>query len=65
LEATVTEELPQHLYRIRTHDGRVLTAGPSEEVKRLGLEIRTGRKVLVRLAGFDPTRGIIVGLATL
>ena len=63
LEATVIAELPQQLYRLETEDGAALTAGRSEEAKRLGLQIRTGQRVLVRKASLDPGRGIIVALA--
>ena len=62
LEATVIAELPQQLFRLETEDGPLI-AGRSEEAKRLGLQIRTGQRVLVRRASLDPGRGIIVGLA--
>lgn len=61
-EATVTAELPQRLYRLETTDGTILTAGPSEEAKRLGVTIRTGQRVLVQRASLDPARGIIIAL---
>ena len=34
-----------------------------EEAKRLGVQIRTGQRVLVREASLDPGRGVIIGLA--
>ncbi len=62
-EATVIAELPQQLYRLETPEGP-LTAGRSDEARRLGVRIRTGQRVLVRRASLDPGRGIIVGLAS-
>lgn len=64
LEATVLAELPQQLYRLETDDGPLI-AGRSEEAKRLGLQIRTGQRVLVKRTSLDPGRGIIVALAPL
>ncbi len=61
-EATVTAELPQQLFRLDSESGP-LTAGPSEEAKRLGVRIRTGQRVLVHRASLDPGRATIVGLA--
>ena len=61
IEAIVTAELPQRLFRLQTDDGSELTAGPSEEAKRLGVPIRKGVRVWVRRARLDPTRGVIVG----
>lgn len=63
VEATVQAELPQRLYRVKTDDGTVITAGPSESAMRVGLPIAVGVKVLVRRAKLDPARGVIVGLA--
>jgi translation initiation factor IF-1 len=62
VEATVTAELPQRLFRLETTDGNQIVAGPSEEAKRLGVQIRTGQRVLVREASLDPGRGVIIGL---
>ena len=62
VEATVTAELPQRLFRLETTDGNQIIAGPSEEAKRLGFQIRTGQRVLVREASLDPGRGVIIGL---
>jgi translation initiation factor IF-1 len=61
--ATVLEELPQRLFRVRAADGTVIVAGPSPEAKRLGIIVRRGTKVLVRRASHDPARGTILGLA--
>ena len=62
VKATVQAELPQRLYRVKTDDGTVITAGPSENAMRVGLPIAVGAKVLVRRAKLDPARGVIVGL---
>ena len=67
LEATVNAELPQHLYRLELPSaegagGAVITAGLSDEARRLGVHLRTGQRVLVRRASRDPGRGIITGL---
>ena len=63
VQATVTEELPNRLYEVETVDGNRLRAGPSEEAKRLGVDIRKGSRVFVRPARLDPGRGVIIGLA--
>jgi translation initiation factor IF-1 len=68
LEATVIAELPQHLYRLELPSeggagGTVITAGLSDEARRLGVHLRTGQRVLVRRASRDPGRGIITGLS--
>jgi hypothetical protein len=62
LEATVTAELPQLLFRLESEVGP-LTASPSEEAKRLGVHFRTGQRVLVQRTSLDPGRAIILGLA--
>ena len=61
--ATVVEELPNRLYEVETADGHRLKAGPSEAAKRLGVDIRAGKRVWVRPARLDPGRGVITGLA--
>ncbi len=61
-EATVIAELPQQLFRLDSNAGP-LTASLSEESKRLGVNFRTGQRVLVQRASLDPGRGIIVGVA--
>ncbi len=60
--ATVTDELPQRLFRLQISDGTVVIAGPSEELVRLARTIRKGTRVLVRRARLDPARGTIVAL---
>jgi translation initiation factor IF-1 len=62
VEATVTAELPQQLFRLQISDGTVILAGRSEELGRLARPIRTGNRVLVRRARLDPGRGTIVAL---
>ena len=68
-EATVVAELPQHLYRLEAEHnagifaGAVLTASLSLDARRLGVNVRTGQRVLVQRASLDPGRGIITGLA--
>ena len=62
VEATVTAELPQQLFRLLISDGTVILAGRSEELGRLARPIRTGNRVLVRRARLDPSRGTIVAL---
>ena len=62
VEATVTAELPQQLFRLQISDGTVILAGRSEELGRLARPIRTGARVLVRRARLDPSRGTIVAL---
>lgn len=61
--ATITAELPQRLFRLKTEDGTLITAGPSPDAARLGIPFRTGMSVTVRRARLDPARGTIVGVA--
>jgi translation initiation factor IF-1 len=62
VQATVTAELPQQLFRLQLSDGTVILAGRSEELGRLARPIRTGTRVMVRRARLDPSRGTIVAL---
>lgn len=59
--ATVCSELPNRLYRLELTDGNHVTAGLSEELKRLGMTFKAGQRVLVRRARLDPGQGIILG----
>lgn len=61
--ATVLAELPNRLYRLAPSDGNLVTAGPSEELKRLGMTFKTGQRVLLRRAQLDPSLGVILGPA--
>ncbi len=60
--ARIEAELPQRLFRLTTEDGTTITAGISTELRRLGLVLRPGMNVDVRLAELDATRGTILGL---
>jgi translation initiation factor IF-1 len=62
VEATVTAELPQQLFRLQISDGTVILAGRSEELGRLARPIRLGNRVMVRRARLDPGRGTIVAI---
>lgn len=62
VEATVTAELPQQLFRLQISDGTVILAGRSEELGRLARPIRMGSKVMVRRTRLDPGRGTIVSI---
>lgn len=62
VQATVTAELPQQLFRLQISDGTVILAGRSEELSRLARPIRMGNKVMVRRARLDPGRGTIIGI---
>jgi translation initiation factor IF-1 len=59
--ATVVAELPQRLFRLQLDDESILTAGLSQEAKRLGIPISNGMRVTVRRAALDPARGTILG----
>ena len=59
--ATVVKELPNRLYQLELTDGKLVTAGLSRELKRLGTTFKAGQHVLVRRARLDPGRGVIVG----
>jgi translation initiation factor IF-1 len=59
--ATVVEPLPNRLYRLELTDGTIVTAGISEELKRLGTTFKAGQHVLVRRTRIDPGQGIILG----
>jgi hypothetical protein len=61
--ATITAELPHRLYRLKTQDGALITAGASPDATRLGISFRIGMSVTVRRARLDPARGTILAPA--
>ena len=59
VEAVIVAELPQRLFRVRSGD-QSWTASLSGHLRRVGTQLRTGQRVLVREATLDPGRAIIL-----
>jgi len=59
VEGVVEEALPRGLYRIRTDDGRAVTATLGAEARRVTVRVMPGDRVMVSLSPYDPTRGRI------
>jgi len=59
--ATVLEELPNALYRVRLENQQQVLAHPVGAAKRNFVRLHSGDRVRVRLSPCDGTRGRIVG----
>jgi translation initiation factor IF-1 len=55
----IEEVLPRKLFRIRTSDGRKLTAAIGATARRISISFLPGDEVTVVLSPYDPTRGRI------
>ena len=60
LEGTVTEALPQALYRVRLEQGSVVTAHIADRMDRNFVRILVGDRVRLELSPVDVKRGRIV-----
>jgi translation initiation factor IF-1 len=60
MEGTVTETLPNTMFRVRLDNGHVVTAHISGKMRKNYIRILTGDKVLVELTPYDLTKGRIV-----
>lgn len=59
-EGTVTENLPNIMFRVKISDDRVLLCTLSGKMRMNHIKIMPGDKVKVELTPYDETRGRIV-----
>ncbi len=59
LEGTVTETLPNTMFRVELENGHVVTAHISGKMRKNYIKILTGDKVTVELTPYDLTKGRI------
>ena len=60
MEGTVTETLPNTLFRVELENGHVVTAHISGRMRKNYIRILTGDKVKVELTPYDLSKGRIV-----
>ncbi|MDE2089304.1 MAG: translation initiation factor IF-1 [Gammaproteobacteria bacterium] len=60
MEGTVTETLPNTMFRVKLENGHVVTAHISGKMRKNYIRILTGDKVTVQLTPYDLTKGRIV-----
>ncbi|HYN76631.1 MAG TPA: translation initiation factor IF-1 [Lamprocystis sp. (in: g-proteobacteria)] len=60
MEGTVTETLPNTVFRVQLENGHVVTAHISGKMRKHYIRILTGDKVTVELTPYDLTKGRIV-----
>lgn len=60
MEGTVTETLPNTVFRVELENGHVVTAHISGKMRKHYIRILTGDKVTVELTPYDLTKGRIV-----
>ncbi len=59
MEGTVTETLPNTMFRVRLENGHVVTAHISGRMRKHYIRILTGDKVTVQLTPYDLSKGRI------
>lgn len=59
MEGTVTETLPNTMFRVKLDNGHVVTAHISGRMRKHYIRILTGDKVTVQLTPYDLTKGRI------
>jgi translation initiation factor IF-1 len=60
MEGTVTETLPNTVFRVQLENGHTVTAHISGKMRKHYIRILTGDKVTVELTPYDLTKGRIV-----
>jgi len=60
MEGTVTETLPNTMFRVELDNGHVVTAHISGKMRKHYIRILTGDKVTVQLTPYDLSKGRIV-----
>lgn len=60
MEGTVTETLPNTVFRVQLENGHIVTAHISGKMRKHYIRILTGDKVTVELTPYDLTKGRIV-----
>ena len=59
-EGTISETLPNTMFRVRLENGHVVTAHISGKIRKNYIRILTGDKVRVELTPYDLTKGRII-----
>ncbi|NOY63728.1 MAG: translation initiation factor IF-1 [Gammaproteobacteria bacterium] len=59
MEGTVTETLPNAMFRVELENGHVVTAHISGKMRKHYIRILTGDKVTVQLTPYDLSKGRI------
>ena len=59
MEGTVTETLPNTMFRVQLENGHVVTAHISGKMRKHYIRILTGDKVTVQLTPYDLSKGRI------
>lgn len=59
MEGTVTETLPNTMFRVELENGHVVTAHISGKMRKHYIRILTGDKVTVQLTPYDLSKGRI------
>ncbi|HEB85654.1 Translation initiation factor 1 [hydrothermal vent metagenome] len=60
MEGTVSETLPNTMFRVELENGHVVTAHISGKMRKHYIRILTGDKVTVQLTPYDLSKGRIV-----
>ncbi|OGT20975.1 MAG: translation initiation factor IF-1 [Gammaproteobacteria bacterium RBG_16_57_12] len=60
MEGTVTETLPNTMFRVQLDNGHVVTARISGKMRKNYIRILTGDKVTVELTPYDLSKGRII-----
>jgi translation initiation factor IF-1 len=60
MEGTVTDTLPNTMFRVELENGHVVTAHISGKMRKHYIRILTGDKVTVQLTPYDLSKGRIV-----
>jgi len=60
MEGTVTETLPNTMFRVELENGHVVTAHISGKMRKHYIRILRGDKVTVELTPYDLTKGRII-----
>lgn len=60
MEGTVTESLPNAMFRVELENGHFVLAHISGKMRRYFIRILRGDKVMVELSPYDLTRGRLV-----
>jgi translation initiation factor IF-1 len=59
MEGTITETLPNTLFRVKLDNGHIVTAHISGKMRKNYIRILTGDRVTVQLTPYDLTKGRI------
>jgi len=60
MEGTVTETLPNTMFRVQLENGHIITAHISGKMRKNYIRILTGDKVIVEMTPYDLSKGRII-----